>query len=174
VAAALVNAVAGMPAGDRALALAAGGFRDTTRIAAGNPVMWRDIFLSNRERVLEALDGFRGAVEQLETALRRGDGEKILQILTAAGKIRTELPIRSRGYLPRVYEIVVTVPDRPGVIAMLAGMLAGAGINISEIEILRAREGYGGTIRIGFATPGEQERTLGLLQENEIKCRLKA
>ncbi|MBF7082023.1 prephenate dehydrogenase [Desulfallas sp. Bu1-1] len=174
VAAALVNAVAGMPAGDRALALAAGGFRDTTRIAAGNPVMWRDIFLSNRERVLEALDGFRGAVEQLETALRRGDGEKILQILTAAGKIRTELPIRSRGYLPRVYEIVVTVPDRPGVIAMLAGMLAGAGINISEIEILRAREGYGGTIRIGFATPGEQERALGLLQENEIKCRLKA
>lgn len=173
VAVSLVNAVAGLPFGEKALALAAGGFRDTTRIAAGNPVMWRDIFLANRARVLEALDGFRGAVEQMETALRQGDGEQILQILSAAGKTRRELPVRSKGYLPRLYEVVVTVPDRPGVIAMLAGMLAGAGINIAEIEILRAREGYDGTIRIAFTTPEEQEQAAGVLRANEIKCRIK-
>ncbi len=174
VAASLVNAVAGMPVGSKAMALAAGGFRDTTRIAAGNPAMWRDIFLSNRERVLEVLASFRKTVAEMESALRRRDGTQLAALLSRASRIRKEVPMRSRGYLPHVYEIVVTVPDRPGVIAGLAGLLGEAGINITEIEILRAREGYGGAIRLGFATPGEQERALQLLQARDIKCRAKS
>lgn len=174
VAAALVNAVNKMPVGDRALALSAGGFRDTTRIAAGSPQMWRDIFITNRERVLETLSYFRSALEEMETAVRNGDGKKIYRALDEASTVRRELPLRSKGYLPYVYEVVVTVPDRPGIIAMLAGLLGDAGINISEIEILRAREGYGGTIRIGFTTPGEQDRAYNLLRANNIKCRRKA
>lgn len=174
VAAALVNAVNNMPVGERALALAAGGFRDTTRIAAGNPRMWRDIFLTNRQRVLETLGYFRSAVEELEAAVRAGDDESIYSTLDRASRVRRELPLKSKGYLPYVYEVVVTVPDRPGIIAMLAGLLGEAGINISEIEILRAREGYGGTIRIGFTYPEEQDRAYVLLRAHNIKCRKKA
>jgi len=174
VAAALVNAVTGMPVGDMALALSAGGFRDTTRIAAGSPEMWRDIFITNRNCVLEALSYFRTAVEKLEEAIRTGDSERIYQTLNEASLVRRELPIKPRGYLPYVYEVVVTVPDRPGMIAMLAGLLGDAGINISEIEILRAREGYGGTIRVGFASPDEQNKACELLRARNIKCRPKA
>ena len=174
VAAALVNAVTNMPVGDRALALSAGGFRDTTRIAAGSPQMWRDIFITNRDRVLESLSFFRAAVEELEDAVREGEGERIYRTLSEASKVRRELPIKPRGYLPYVYEVVVTVPDRPGVIAMLASLLGDAGINITEIEIMRAREGYGGTIRVGFATSDEQNQACDLLRAKNIKCRPKA
>ncbi len=174
VAVALVKAVTGMPVADAALALSAGGFRDTTRIAAGSPEMWRDIFITNRDRVLEALSYFRTAVDELEEAVRAGDSERIYQSLHEAGLVRRELPIKPRGYLPYVYEVVVTVPDRPGMIAMLAGLLGDAGINISEIEILRAREGYGGTIRVGFASFDEQNKACELLRANNIKCRPKA
>ncbi|WP_449240762.1 prephenate dehydrogenase/arogenate dehydrogenase family protein [Desulfoscipio gibsoniae] len=169
----LVAAVAGMPVGDKAMALAAGGFRDTTRIAAGSPVMWRDIFLSNSEQVLRALAYLRDAMDEMEYALRRRDAERIMQLLSDAGAVRKKLPIRPKGYLPYIYEIVVTVPDRPGIIAGLAGMLGDAGINIAEIEILRAREGYGGTIRVGFAALDEQDRAMELFQSKGIKCRRK-
>ncbi len=169
----LVAAVAGMPVGDKAMALAAGGFRDTTRIAASSPTMWRDIFLSNREQVLRTLDYMRIAMDELETALRRRDAEKMMHILSGASTVRKKLPLRPKGYLPYIYEIVVTVPDRPGIIAGLAGMLGEASINIVEIEILRAREGYGGTIRVGFATAEEQDLAMELFQARGIKCRRK-
>lgn len=173
VAVSLVAAVAGLPVGDKAMTLAAGGFRDTTRIAAGNPEMWRDIFLSNSDRLLDVLKYFRAALDDMQTALLNKDTEKIMGMLSGASKIRKELPLRPKGYLPYVYEVVVTVPDRPGIIAMLTGMLAQRGINIYEIEILRAREGYGGTIRIGFATSDERECAVQLMQEEHIKCRRK-
>lgn len=173
VAVTLVQAVLAMPGGSRALALAAGGFRDTTRIAAGSPVMWRDIFLSNRHQVLRALTFFQTALEDMKKALELGNGDQIESILAAASNTRRALPVQPKGYLPPIYEIVVTVPDQPGIIAALAGLLGRTGINIAEIEILRAREGYGGTIRIGFITPGEQTAALAVLQENNIKCRPK-
>jgi len=169
----LVAAVESMPVGDKAMALAAGGYRDTTRIAASSPTMWRDIFLSNSGQVLKALDYLRRTMDELETALRCKDVEKIIHILSDASTARKKLPLKHKGYLPYIYEIVVSVPDRPGSIAGLAGMLGEAGINIVEIEILRAREGYGGTIRVGLATSEEQDRAMELFQNNGTKCRRK-
>jgi cyclohexadieny/prephenate dehydrogenase len=59
------------------VAFSAGGFRDFTRIAASDPVMWRDIFLSNREAVLELLQRFSEDLTALQRAIRRGDGETL-------------------------------------------------------------------------------------------------
>ena len=172
-AASLVTAVAKMPVGKKAMALAAGGFRDTTRITAGSPIMWRDIFLSNRDQVLGTLRFMRSAMDELEDALKKSDGEEIYHILNEAGQVRKGLAINPKGYLPHIYEVVVTVPDKPGIIAGLSGMLGEAGINIVEIEILHAREGYEGTILVGFATLKEQEEAQKLFQEQQIKCRLR-
>lgn len=60
---------------------AAGGLRDFTRVAASDPVMWRDIFLANAGGVLEALDDFSGAVGQLRELIARGDGDALRQLL---------------------------------------------------------------------------------------------
>jgi cyclohexadieny/prephenate dehydrogenase len=66
----------------------AGGFRDFTRIAASDPVMWRDVFLNNREAVLEMLGRFSEDLSALQRAIRWGDGEKLFQLFNRAREIR--------------------------------------------------------------------------------------
>lgn len=164
VAVALVNAVAGAEQADPGvLALAAGGFRDTTRITSSPPGIWQDILASNSRPVLEMLALFRRALSDLEDALAAGDRERILQEFTRAREVRQRVPRRPKGLLPAYFELVVTVQDRPGVIGGIAGLLGGQGVNIEDIEILRLREGEGGTIRLGFATEGECGSAFGAL-----------
>lgn len=156
VAVALVNAVAEADRHEPGLlALAAGGFRDTTRITASAPGIWADILATNREPVLAMLARFRDALDRLESVVAAGDREGTLAELERARSVRQSLPRRPKGLLPAYFELVVTVPDRPGVIGGLATLLGDRQINIEDIEILRLREGEGGTIRLGFATEAE-------------------
>jgi cyclohexadieny/prephenate dehydrogenase len=67
---------------------AAGGFRDFTRIAASDPVMWRDVFLNNREAVLEMLTTFNEDLARLQRAIRRGEGDTLEKIFTETRAIR--------------------------------------------------------------------------------------
>ncbi len=73
------------------VAYSAGGFRDFTRIAASDPVMWRDIFLANREAVLELLQRFSEDLTALQRAIRRGDGETLHQWFTRTRAIRRSI-----------------------------------------------------------------------------------
>jgi cyclohexadieny/prephenate dehydrogenase len=66
----------------------AGGFRDLTRIAASDPTMWRDVFLNNREAVLEMLGRFMEELSMLQRAIRWGDGETLFNLFTRAREIR--------------------------------------------------------------------------------------
>ena len=70
---------------------AAGGFRDFTRIAASDPVMWRDVFLNNREAVLEMLGTFLEDLARLQRAIRRGEGKTLERIFTETRAIRREV-----------------------------------------------------------------------------------
>ena len=67
---------------------AAGGFRDFTRIAASDPVMWRDVFLNNRDAVLEMLATFNEDLARLQRAIRRNEGEVLEKIFTETRAIR--------------------------------------------------------------------------------------
>jgi cyclohexadieny/prephenate dehydrogenase len=69
----------------------AGGFRDFTRIAASDPVMWRDVFLSNREAVLEMLQRFSEDLTSLQRAIRWGDGETLQALFTRTRTIRQSI-----------------------------------------------------------------------------------
>ena len=86
VAMALVGAVP-----EEALSYAASGFKDTTRIAASDPEIWRDILLSNKEEVLKALKRFRQELEQKEKCLMDADQERLLKLLKSARKKRETL-----------------------------------------------------------------------------------
>ena len=66
----------------------AGGFRDFTRIAASDPVMWRDVFLNNREAVLEMLQRFTEDLTNLQKAIRRGDGDTLQETFTRTREVR--------------------------------------------------------------------------------------
>ncbi|MDN5344014.1 MAG: prephenate dehydrogenase [Clostridia bacterium] len=154
------------------LMLAAGGFRDTTRIASGDPVMWQDIFLHNRQAVLTLLAAWRRQVDILEGMIARGAGEELKAALHQARLLRARVPARQKGLLPALHELVVTVPDRPGVIGFMATALGNAGINIIDIEILRVREGEGGSIRLGFTTAAAARGALEILLGCGINARM--
>jgi len=151
--------------------LAAGGFRDTTRIASGHPVMWKDICLSNRNSILAILDKFSEVLDQTRRMIEECDDKGLEEQFARARELRGNIPSKLRGYLPLAHEIVVTVPDRPGVIARLAGYIGDAGININDIEILRVREGEGGTIRLAFGSEEEQARAVKILRQKGISVK---
>jgi cyclohexadieny/prephenate dehydrogenase len=67
---------------------AAGGFRDFTRIAASDPTMWRDVFLNNREAVLEMLGRFSEDLTALQRAIRFGEGDALFELFTRTRAIR--------------------------------------------------------------------------------------
>jgi cyclohexadieny/prephenate dehydrogenase len=70
------------------LQFSAGGFRDFTRIAASDPTMWRDVFLANKEAVLEMLGTFNEDLSKLTRAIRRGDGDTLFELFTRTRAIR--------------------------------------------------------------------------------------
>ena len=69
----------------------AGGFRDFTRIAASDPTMWRDVFLTNREAVLEMLQRFSEDLSHLQRAIRRGQGDELFDLFTRTRAIRRSI-----------------------------------------------------------------------------------
>ncbi len=165
VAAALVNALkrAGESAGEKVLMLTGGGFRDTTRIAMGNPEVWCDIFSSNRFFLKRHLEVFRAELDRLAECLDDGAMEDAAFLLREARDFRSSLPLRGKGLFPGAYELIVLLPDVPGVLGKLTTVLGEAGLNISEIEILRVREEEEGSIRLGFHCAREREKAFGLL-----------
>jgi prephenate dehydrogenase len=127
------------------LRLAAGGFRDMTRIAAGDPAIWPDICIANRDAIVAALDDYLRALAVVRGLVAASDGEALLQVLERARSARRNLPRRATVEGPLV-ELRVPVPDRPGVLAevtMLAGRLA---VNIADLEIAHSIESEGGLL----------------------------
>jgi prephenate dehydrogenase len=85
---ALVHQVAGHEDAAQSFGLAAGGFRDFTRIASSHPEMWRDICLANREALLEHLDRYRGELGEIRAMLERADGEGLERLFSRARAAR--------------------------------------------------------------------------------------
>ena len=85
---AYINAITAQPDGDKFLSLAGPGFRDFSRIAAADPVMWRDVLLANREQVLLQSKAFRKALDDMEALMNAGDLQALEQAVAAASKAR--------------------------------------------------------------------------------------
>ncbi|XOZ34687.1 bifunctional prephenate dehydrogenase/3-phosphoshikimate 1-carboxyvinyltransferase [Halomonadaceae bacterium KBTZ08] len=112
----LVDTLAGEQDSQDIFRYAAGGFRDFTRIAASDPVMWRDIFLANREAVLAALQHFRGDLDQLGAAIEAGDGQRLQQVFTRAKAAREHFSriLSGEAYLNTMTDQTVIYTARPG------------------------------------------------------------
>jgi cyclohexadieny/prephenate dehydrogenase len=92
------------------LRYAAGGFTDFTRIAGSDPVMWRDVFLHNREAVLEMLGRFTEDLTALQRAIRWGEGDKLQDLFTRTRAIRRGVIAEGQAYDRRV----LTTPETAG------------------------------------------------------------
>jgi prephenate dehydrogenase len=127
------------------LRLAAGGFRDMTRIAAGDPGIWPDICVANRDAIVDALDGYMEALGGVRALVAGRDRDGLLELLERARAARRRLPVGGAGTEPLV-ELRVPVPDRPAVLAEVTTLAGSMGINISDIDIAHSVEGGGGVL----------------------------
>lgn len=145
-AAALMGLASERSADHRALLrLAAGGFRDMTRIAAGSPAIWPDICTENRDAIVEVLDRLSGEIADIRAEVLGADRDGLLRRLEAAQAARRNLP--SRVVHPdQVAEVRVPVPDRDGVIAEVATLASELAINIADIEVAHSSAGDRGVL----------------------------
>lgn len=148
--------------------LAAGGLRDSTRIADSNPRMWEGIFSLNQEEICHYLSRFKEKLGSFEEALKADGGEGVLQLLTAARNRRSNISKREKGILPRFFEIHVAIPDRPMILGSITTLIGEAGINISDIEILKIRE-RGGALRLGFRSAQDRDEAREILRQQGFK-----
>ncbi|MBM7581698.1 prephenate dehydrogenase [Caldicoprobacter guelmensis] len=141
VASALVNAVQDIDEPQHLKErLAAGGFRDITRIASSNPKMWRDISISNRQQLLELIDSIIQHLDKFCRYLNEGNADKIEEFFSRAKRFRDSIPRLQSQASSLYHDLYVDVPDRPGVIGEIASLLGQHSINIKNLRIINSRE----------------------------------
>ncbi|MFZ9629250.1 MAG: prephenate dehydrogenase/arogenate dehydrogenase family protein [Ilumatobacteraceae bacterium] len=122
------------------LRLAAGGFRDMTRIASGHPAIWIDICAENRDAIVTALDELIGGLRQMRSVVAAEDRDELLRRLARAREARANLPVK--GARPdQLAEVRIPILDRPGGAAEIFTLAAELGVNISSFEVVHSAEG---------------------------------
>lgn len=122
------------------LRLAAGGFRDMTRIASGHPAIWLDICSQNRAAIVAGLDGLLRSLAEVRATIAEDDREALHRRLAIAREARANLPVR--GARPdQLAEMRIPILDRPGGAAEIFTLAADLGVNISSFEVVHSVEG---------------------------------
>ncbi|MQA98948.1 MAG: prephenate dehydrogenase/arogenate dehydrogenase family protein [Actinobacteria bacterium] len=154
VASALVEVAVTTGDQDALLGLAAGGFRDVTRIAASDAGLWVPILRANRSAVLDALDGLERRFEDLGSLLREGRWEELRLFLDRARRARLQLFAKPvYGGDPAALDLMI--PDRPGVLAEVTTAAGEIGANIEDLRIIHSTEGGRG--RLHLVVAGEEK-----------------
>ena len=146
--------------------LAAGGFRDLTRIASANPIVWRDITLQNRKELSKQLQIWTNEMTKLQDLLAYADSSDIEDYFTIAKRIRDDLPINTQGAMYSVFDLYVDVPDYPGVISEVTGYLAKDHISITNLRIVETREDVFGILVISFQSTDDRAKAVECIAKN--------
>lgn len=127
------------------LRLAAGGFRDMTRIASGRSGIWLDICVENREAIVDSLDALISGLNEMRDTVATGDTERLRRRLDDARRARLNLPVRA-GVAEDLSEIRTPIPDRPGAAAEVFVLCADLGVNVFDFEVVHSVEGDRGVM----------------------------
>ena len=147
-------------------AIAAGGFRDITRISSSSPVMWQHICLANKNEIIRLLDLYIQKLSAFKTAVSAADASLLLQNFTSAKDFRDSFPMKDTGMLPPNYECYCDLDDKIGGIATIATLLASQSISIKNIGIVHNREFQEGVLLIEFYNASSLKNAMQLLKEN--------
>ena len=139
------------------LQLAAGGFRDMTRIAAGDPTIWPDVLFENHVAITRTLEALEARLDELREALAHNQRSAVERSLKTASEARRQLPGRALSSENLSY-IRVVISDQPGSLATVTKAASELLINIYDIEIAHGIEGLGGTLLL--AVDAQQAETL--------------
>jgi prephenate dehydrogenase len=142
------------------LKLAAGGFRDMTRIASAPYDLWHDILSTNIKAIMPLMDEYTGILDKMKSDLANNS---LGASFASASRTRSGIPSGNKGFIRPYFDILVVVKDHPGMIATMSAELAKEEINIKDIEVLKVREGEGGTIRMAFESIDTAKKAVTLL-----------
>ncbi|GLY09794.1 prephenate dehydrogenase [Pseudobacillus badius] len=146
--------------------LAAGGFRDLTRIASSSPEMWKDISLHNKDVLLTLLHEWKAEMERVIDILQEESAPLLFDYFHGAKEFRDELPAKSMGAIPSFYDLYVDVPDYPGVISEITGYLAEERISITNIRIMETREDVYGVLVISFQNEKDRKQARQCIEKH--------
>ena len=122
------------------LRLAAGGFRDMTRIASGRPGIWLDICEQNKASIVRGLDALILGLTDMRDVVAGSDREGLLSRLEQARRARMNLPTGA-GAVEDLSEVRIPIPDRPGAAADVFTLSGELGVNIYDFEVVHSAEG---------------------------------
>lgn len=163
---ALVNLVKQSDDADETMkTIAAGGFKDITRIASSSPVMWEEICLSNQEKLIMMLDAYQNSLSDIRARLINSDGTGLRQLFQSAKDYRDSLAVTPKGTLKAVFELYCDLIDEAGGIATIATILASNHLSIKNIGIIHNREFEEGVLKIEMYDRPSYDRTIALLRK---------
>ena len=168
IAAALVNLVKASDNDTETMKqIAAGGFKDITRIASSSPAMWEQICLTNKEPISRILRSYLDSMDGILKQVEDGDGEGIYQLFHTSREYRNSIPDKSLGPIKKQYAIYCDIVDESGAIATIATILATHQISIKNIGILHNREFEEGVLNIEFYDEPSSKEAAVLLKKHQ-------
>ena len=143
--------------------IAAGGFKDITRISSSSAAMWQQICLTNTENIETLLDSYIRSLQQFRTYLENRDGNALYETFDGARIYRDSFINASSGPIKKSFALTVDIADEPGAIAAIATILALNQVSIKNIGITHNREYEGGVLRIEFYEEESVEKAQNIL-----------
>ncbi len=149
--------------------IAAGGFKDITRIANSSPDMWEAICMENRSAIGQVLDAFENELQKLRGLIETGDREGLHRSIKESGDFRNSLDDRSAGAIKREYALTLDVPDVSGSIAGVLNILAVHRVSIKNLGILHNRENGEAILKIDFYDENSLSKAANVLERNDYR-----
>lgn len=166
IAASLVNFVKDTDTRDEWMKhLAAGGFKDITRIASSSPAMWQNICIQNKENISRILGSYIEMLVQAKELIDEEDDKAIYSLFDSSRNYRNSINDLSAGPIKKNFAVYCDIIDEAGGIAAIATILASNNVNIKNIGIVHNREFEEGVLRIEFYDASSQEKASALLQK---------
>ncbi len=169
IAASLVNLVKDADTDGMYKELAAGGFKDITRIASSSPTVWEHILTSNSEQVAAGLQEYIRLLEQMHEAVRTQNGQRIYDFFHDAMTYRNSVPNKSIGVIEQHHECFIDIPDEPGSLYKVAKILADHSINIKNAGIAYNREEGEGALCLELYLKKDLSDAISVLREAGYK-----
>jgi prephenate dehydrogenase len=153
------------------LDFAAGGFRDMTRIASSSFNIWESVLKLNKNEIISSIKLLKENLAKLEEDLSSDDYKAIETIFEKARTKRDEIPKNTKGFINPLFDVFIYVKDQAGVLAKLSTIMYENNINIKDVELLKIREGTGGTFRMAFENKETAARAKKLMNEAGFKTK---
>lgn len=147
--------------------IAAGGFKDITRIASSSPEMWEQICMTNNENISDFLQKYIDSLSEIKSDLDNKRGQNINALISESRDYRDNIDEHNNSIIPKSYRVYCDIIDESGAIATIATILATSGVSIKNIGIIHNREFEEGVLKVSFYDEASANKAIALLNRHK-------